>query len=40
MVSDRDWIRHATHAFGAFMPGEVKVFDVEELPDALTWSAQ
>jgi SpoIIAA-like len=40
IVSDRDWIRHATHAFGVFMPGEVKVFDVEHLPDALTWAAQ
>jgi hypothetical protein len=40
IVSNRDWIRHATHAFGVFMPGEVEVFDVDHLPDALTWAAQ
>lgn len=40
VVSDRDWIRTATHAFGVLMPGEVKVFDVEHVSDALAWAAQ
>ena len=39
VVTDRGWIRDATKAFGWLSPGEVKLFEVNEVGDALTWAA-
>jgi hypothetical protein len=37
VVSDIDWIRMATKAFGFTMPGHVKVFANSELAEARKW---
>ncbi|HCB05171.1 MAG TPA: STAS/SEC14 domain-containing protein [Nocardioides sp.] len=37
IVSDADWLEHAVKAFGWMMPGEVKVFDDDDLDDAKSW---
>jgi hypothetical protein len=37
IVGDADWLRHAVHGFGWLMPGEVKVFALEELDSAREW---
>jgi hypothetical protein len=39
VVTNRAWIEHATKAFGWLTPGEVKVFELDELHDALAWAA-
>ena len=39
VVTDRDWIEHGTKAFAWLTPGQVKVFELDELPDALAWAA-
>jgi hypothetical protein len=39
VVSDKDWIRHSISAFGWMVPGEVRVFDVDELAAAVDWAA-
>jgi hypothetical protein len=37
LVTDEDWIRTATKAFGFAMPGEVRVFSNAELDAAHDW---
>jgi len=37
LVTDEDWIRTATKAFGFAMPGEVRVFANAELEAARNW---
>jgi hypothetical protein len=37
VVTDVDWIRMATKAFGFAMPGEVRVFSNAELGAARDW---
>ena len=37
IVSDADWLENAVKAFGWMMPGEVKVFESDELRDAKVW---
>jgi hypothetical protein len=37
LVTDVDWIRMATKAFGFAMPGEVRVFSNAELATARDW---
>jgi hypothetical protein len=37
IVSDADWLRHAVHGFGWLIPGEVKLFAVEERDSAREW---
>jgi hypothetical protein len=37
IVGDADWLRHAVHGFGWLMPGEIKVFALEELDSAREW---
>jgi hypothetical protein len=37
VVSDADWLENAIKAFGWMMPGEVKVFDDDDLDDAKRW---
>lgn len=37
IVSDADWLGNAVKAFGWMMPGEIKVFDDDDLADARAW---
>lgn len=37
LVSDLDWLRHATKMFAPLMPAEVMVFDLDEIDDAKAW---
>jgi SpoIIAA-like len=37
IVGDADWLRHAVHGLGWLMPGEIKVFALEELDIAREW---
>ena len=39
LVTDVDWIRRATNAFGFLMPGDIKVFGLRERADAARWAA-
>jgi hypothetical protein len=39
VVTDKDWAKHGVHIFGWMMPGEVKVFDDDDLDDAKEWAA-
>lgn len=39
LVSDIDWVRHLTKAFGWMVPGKFKVFHLAELADATAWAA-
>jgi hypothetical protein len=36
-VSDRPWIRHTVNVVGYLIPGEVKVFDLDQQADAVAW---
>ena len=38
VVTDKDWIRHTVKGFGWMIPGDVKVFAVAELEDAIAWA--
>jgi hypothetical protein len=37
VVSDADWLEHAVNAFGWLVPGEVKVFETDDLDEAKAW---
>ena len=37
IVSDVDWLENAVKAFGWLMPGEVKVFESDDVRDAKQW---
>jgi hypothetical protein len=37
LVTDKDWIRHAAAVFGPLSPGELRVFDMDEIADARAW---
>ena len=37
IVSDADWLENSVKAFGWLMPGEVKVFETDEVRDAKAW---
>jgi hypothetical protein len=37
IVSDADWLENAVKAFGWMMPGEVKVFEPDDVDDAKAW---
>jgi hypothetical protein len=39
LVTDIDWMTHATHWFGWMTPGEVKVFPMAERAAAITWAS-
>jgi len=39
VVSEADWLENAIKAFGWMMPGEVKVFDDDEVDEAKAWLA-
>lgn len=37
VVTDEDWLENSIKAFGWMMPGEVKVFDDDEVDEAKAW---
>jgi hypothetical protein len=39
IVSDADWLENGIKAFGWLMPGEVKVFETDDVDDAKEWLA-
>jgi hypothetical protein len=39
IVSDKDWLRHSVHALGWMVPGEVRVFGLDELAAAGEWAS-
>lgn len=39
IVSDKEWIAHALHALEWMVPGELKVFSLDQLDEAKTWAA-
>lgn len=39
VVSDEEWLKHMFKAFGWMIPGEVRVFDLDELDAAKAWAA-
>jgi hypothetical protein len=39
VVSDKDWIGHALHAFAWMVPGELAMFGLDELERAKQWAA-
>jgi hypothetical protein len=40
VVTDVDWIRNSVKVFGFAIPGEVRVFEYQELPDAREWISE
>ena len=39
VVSDKEWVGHALHAFAWMVPGELAMFGLDELDKAKTWAA-
>ncbi|MHC9297073.1 STAS/SEC14 domain-containing protein [Mycobacterium sp. LTG2003] len=39
VVSDKDWVAHALHAFAWMIPGELACFGLDELDAAKQWAA-
>jgi stage II sporulation SpoAA-like protein len=39
VVSDKEWISHALHAVAWMVPGDLKMFGLDELDAAKTWAA-
>ncbi|HYJ55756.1 MAG TPA: STAS/SEC14 domain-containing protein, partial [Mycobacterium sp.] len=39
VVSDKEWVAHAMHAFAWMVPGELAVFGLDELDQAKVWAA-
>jgi hypothetical protein len=37
LVTDVDWMRKAVAVFGWVAPGELKLFDLDDLDDAMEW---
>ncbi|BDB42978.1 MULTISPECIES: SpoIIAA family protein [Mycobacterium] len=37
IVTDKDWVTHTLHALAWMVPGELKVFGLDELDSAKTW---
>ncbi len=37
VVSDADWLENSVKAFGWMMPGEVQVFDDDDIDEATAW---
>jgi hypothetical protein len=37
IVSDAEWLENGVEAFGWLMPGEVKVFETDDIHDAKEW---
>ena len=39
VVSDKDWVAHALHAFAWMVPGELALFGLDEIERAKAWAA-
>ena len=39
VVTNKDWVKHGVALFGWTMPGEVKMFDLNQVDDAIEWAA-
>jgi SpoIIAA-like len=39
IVSDADWLEHGAKVFGWLVPGEVRVFEADDVDDAKEWLA-
>jgi SpoIIAA-like len=39
VVSDKDWVAHMMHAFAWMVPGELRMFGLDELEQATKWAA-
>ncbi|WP_101947102.1 STAS/SEC14 domain-containing protein [Mycobacterium sp. 3519A] len=39
VVSDKDWVAHALHAFAWMVPGELALFGLDEIEQAAQWAA-
>jgi hypothetical protein len=39
VVSDKDWVAHALHAFAWMVPGELALFGLDEVERAKQWAA-
>ena len=39
VVSDKDWVAHTMHAFAWMVPGELRMFGLDELEQATKWAA-
>ncbi|HVO55815.1 MAG TPA: STAS/SEC14 domain-containing protein [Solirubrobacterales bacterium] len=39
IVTDLDWLRRSLHAFAWMVPGELRVFAIDELEEAKAWVA-
>jgi hypothetical protein len=39
LVTDVDWIRHLSALFGWMAPGELRLFELDEIEDAKSWVA-
>jgi hypothetical protein len=39
LVTDLDWVRHATALFGWMSPGEMRTFGLDQLDEAKEWVA-
>jgi hypothetical protein len=39
VVSDKDWVAHAMHAFAWLVPGELAMFGLDDLAQAKEWAA-
>jgi SpoIIAA-like len=37
VVSDAEWLENSIKAFGWLMPGKVRVFDTDDVEDAVEW---
>ena len=37
MVTDEDWLEHSIRALGWAIPGDIKVFEPDDLDDARRW---
>jgi SpoIIAA-like len=39
VVTDKDWVSHALHAFAWMVPGELRLFGLDEFERAKKWAA-
>ena len=39
VVTSKDWVHHMVGAFAWMMPGEMQLFPVDQVDEAITWAA-
>lgn len=39
VVTDKEWVAHTLHALGWMVPGEIKLFGLDQLETATEWAA-